>query len=41
VGPALVHDVTFAFVLHAFAKDARVLTDKGTISLATGDPVSR
>jgi Protein of unknown function (DUF3179) len=39
-GTPLVHDVTFAFVLHAFAKDARVLTEKGTISLATGDPAA-
>jgi hypothetical protein len=36
-GTPLAHDVTFAFVLYAFVKDARVLTEKGTISLATGD----
>jgi hypothetical protein len=40
-GAALVHDVTFAFVLHAFAKNARVLTEKGMISLATGEPAGR
>jgi hypothetical protein len=40
-GAPLAHDVTFAFVLYAFAKDVRVLTEKGTISLATGDPAPR
>jgi hypothetical protein len=36
-GSALVHDITFAFVLNAFVKDAVVLTDKGLIRLATGE----
>ncbi len=39
-GAALVHDITFAFVLHAFAKDAVVLTEKGRVSLATGAPIA-
>ena len=38
-GSALVHDVTFAFVLHAFVPDAAVLTEKGVVRLATGEPV--
>lgn len=40
-GAALVHDITFAFVLNAFRKDARVLTEKGVIKLATGEPASQ
>jgi hypothetical protein len=40
-GAALVHDVTFAFVLHAFAKNAIVLTDKGRVSLASGQVVAK
>jgi hypothetical protein len=39
-GAPLVHDVTFAFVLNAFVKDAVVLTDKGAVRLATGEQVS-
>jgi hypothetical protein len=39
-GAALVHDITFAFVLHAFVKDAVVLTEKGRINLATGAVVA-
>jgi hypothetical protein len=38
-GSPLVHDVTFAFVLNAFVKDAVVLTDKGAVRLATGEVV--
>ena len=40
-GSPLVHDVTFAFVLNVFVKDAVVLTDKGPVRLATGETVSR
>lgn len=36
-GSALVHDVTFAFVLNAFAKDVVVLTDNGAVNLTTGE----
>lgn len=36
-GEPVVHDITFAFVLHAFAKDVVVLTADGTVSLATGE----
>jgi len=36
-GAALVHDVTFAFVLNAFVKGAVVLTEKGLVDLATGE----
>jgi hypothetical protein len=39
-GSPLVYDVTFAFVLNAFVKDAVVLTDKGPVRLATGEMVS-
>jgi hypothetical protein len=35
-GAPLAYDVTFAFVLNAFAKNATVLTDNGTVNLATG-----
>ena len=34
----VVHDVTFAFVLHAFDPQAAVLTDKGLVRLADGKP---
>lgn len=37
-GRPLVHDVTFAFVLNAFVKDATLLTENGAINLATGKP---
>ncbi len=39
-GTAIIHDVTFAFVLNAFVKDALVLTEKGVIKLATGEPAA-
>lgn len=39
-GKPLVHDVTFAFVLNAFNKEARVLTEKGLVALATGEPAA-
>jgi hypothetical protein len=35
-GAPVVHDVTFAFVLYAFARDAVVLTEKGRVSLRSG-----
>lgn len=40
-GAPLVHDVTFAFAYNAFVEDARVLTEKGMISLASGEPAAR
>lgn len=40
-GAAMVYDVTFAFVLNAFLKDAIVLTENGKVNLATGAPVPR
>lgn len=40
-GEALVHDITFAFVFHAFTKDAAVLTGKGMVDLASGRVVGR
>jgi len=40
-GAPLVHDITFAFVYNAFVKDATVLTDKGVVSLAGGEPAAQ
>ncbi len=40
-GAPLVHDITFAFVYAAFVEGATVLTEKGTISLASGEPAAR
>ena len=40
-GKPLVHDVTFAFVLHAFVPNAKVLTKQGLVVLATGATVPR
>jgi hypothetical protein len=37
-GQAVVHDVTFAFVLHAFDPGAIVLTSRGLVRLADGRP---
>jgi Protein of unknown function (DUF3179) len=37
-GNPVVHDVTFAFVLHAFDPQAVVLTEKGLVRLADGKP---
>jgi hypothetical protein len=40
-GAPLVYDVTFAFVLHAFQKDAVVLMEKGRVNLTTGAIVTQ
>jgi hypothetical protein len=40
-GAPLVHDITFAFVYNAFVKGATVLTEKGSISLVSGEPAVR
>jgi hypothetical protein len=34
-GESLVHDITFAFVVHAFHPDATIHTDKGPVKLTT------
>ena len=39
-GKPVVHDVTFAFVLHAFDPQAVILTEKGIVRLADGKPAS-
>jgi len=40
-GQPMVHDITFAFVFHAFVTGATVLTDKGLVRLATGEAVEQ